>query len=107
MKKYKTLLIILLVFLSCLSVYMLYCLVNNVYSLCYYIKYQFPDMTFLIVRMTINIIFDIAIIGFSVLGIVTFAKIFQDKQLFATPAEQPAMPNNDEPSITDGEEANK
>lgn len=96
MKKYKTLLIILLVFLSCLSVYMLYGLVNNIYNLCYYIKDQFFDTAFLIARMSINLILETAIIGFSVLGIVTLAKILKDRQLFTTPDEQPAIPNNDE-----------
>lgn len=105
MKKYKTLLIILLVFLSCLSVYMSYCLVNNVYNLCYYVKYPLLNMTSLIIHMVINLLLDIAFIGFSVLGIVTFAKMLQDKQLFTTVANQPAAPT----SITDSEEekANK
>lgn len=84
MKKYKTLLIILLVFLSCLSVYMLYGLVNNIYNLRYYIKYGFPEIEFLITRVSINMLLNIAIMGFSVLGIVTLAKIFKDKQLFTT-----------------------
>lgn len=94
MKKYKTLLIILLVFLSCLSVYMLYGLANNVYNLCYYAKYPLLNMTSLIIHMVISLLLEIVFIGFSVLGIVTFAKMLKDKQLFITPDEQLASQNN-------------
>lgn len=94
MKKYKKLLITLLVFLCCLSVFALYTVALNIYYICDWAIHGFLDY-FLTLNYALVIVIHSAILAFSILGIVTVNKILKDKQLFTDP-EQPATPTPDE-----------
>ena len=100
MKKYRTAIIILLAFLCLLSAAQCYGLIRNIYSVVYYNKvtYDYPkEILMQQMKLLARAIFsNVFILGFSVFGIVVFAKMLQDKQLFTTVAEQPATPNSDE-----------
>ena len=101
MKKYKNLLITLLVFLCCLSVFVLYTVVLNIYYVSDWAIGGFLDAP-LFLHYGLVILIHSAILAFSILGIVTVNKILRDKQLFTTPDEHPTTSTSDEIPKTNG-----
>lgn len=101
MKKHKTMLKVLFVFLCCLALLAVYGAINNVYSIWFEASRGNSYLGYLdvILQLVLWLLINLCGVAFSVLGIVTLAKIFQDKQLFQTSTEQIATPTAEERTI--------
>lgn len=83
MKKYKTLLIIFLIFMCVIATLQAYRAVNDIRAIAYDVihGYTYVDV---ILMGVFALIIDIVILGMSVFGIVVLAKILKDNLSFKT-----------------------